>query len=58
MLGSMLQSLSAHMASLSLAALTQTLRACFKVLSKIQMPVNYMDMDMESQIQDIKETKV
>ncbi|XP_017325079.2 protein dopey-2 isoform X2 [Ictalurus punctatus] len=57
MLGSMLQSLSAHMASLSLAALTQTLRACFKVLSKIQMPVNYMDMDMESQIQDIKETK-
>ncbi|XP_053090273.1 protein dopey-2 isoform X2 [Pangasianodon hypophthalmus] len=58
MLGSMLQALCAHMASLSLAELTQTLRACFKVLSKIQMPVSYMDMDVESQTQDVKETKV
>lgn len=58
MLGSMLQSLCAHMASLGLAELTQTVRACFKVLSKIQMPVSYMDMDVESQIQDVKATKV
>ncbi|XP_060785440.1 protein dopey-2 isoform X3 [Neoarius graeffei] len=57
MLGSMLQSLYAHMASLSLAELTQTLRACFKVLSKIQMPVSYMDMDVEAQTQDVKATK-
>ncbi|XP_062861985.1 protein dopey-2 isoform X1 [Trichomycterus rosablanca] len=49
MLGSMLQSLHAHMAPLNLAELTHALRACFKVLSKIQMPVSYMDMDAESQ---------
>lgn len=58
MLGSMLQSVYAHMAYLSLAELTQTLRACFKVLSKIQMPVSYMDMDVEAQTQDVKATKV
>ncbi|TSU63004.1 Protein dopey-2 [Bagarius yarrelli] len=57
MLDSMLQSLSAYMASLSLADLTHTLRACFKVLSKIQMPVSYMGMDVEYQRHDIKETK-
>uniref|UniRef100_A0A8C1JDC8 DOP1 leucine zipper like protein B n=1 Tax=Cyprinus carpio TaxID=7962 RepID=A0A8C1JDC8_CYPCA len=38
MLGSMLQSLHSHMTSLSLQELTQAMRACFKVLSKIQMP--------------------
>ncbi|KAI5621394.1 protein dopey-2, partial [Silurus asotus] len=57
MLGSMLQSLCAHMDSLSLAELTQTLRACFKVLSKIQMPVSYMDMNVESRTH-VKETNV
>uniref|UniRef100_A0A8B9J3M9 DOP1 leucine zipper like protein B n=1 Tax=Astyanax mexicanus TaxID=7994 RepID=A0A8B9J3M9_ASTMX len=45
MLGSMLLSLRAHPASLSLPELTQALRACFKVLSRIQMPVTYMDME-------------
>uniref|UniRef100_A0A671KFZ4 Protein dopey-2-like n=1 Tax=Sinocyclocheilus anshuiensis TaxID=1608454 RepID=A0A671KFZ4_9TELE len=38
MLGSMLQSLRSHMTSLSLQELTQAMRACFKVLSKTQMP--------------------
>ncbi|KAM4608317.1 protein DOP1B isoform 2-T2 [Polymixia lowei] len=45
MLGSMLQALHTHMATLDLTELTQGLRACFKVLSKIQMPVAYMDME-------------
>ncbi|XP_058248197.1 protein dopey-2 isoform X2 [Hemibagrus wyckioides] len=58
MLGSMLQSLCAHMTSLNLAELTHTLRACFKVLSKIQMPVSYMDMDVELQTQDVKKAAV
>uniref|UniRef100_A0A673LZK4 Protein dopey-2-like n=1 Tax=Sinocyclocheilus rhinocerous TaxID=307959 RepID=A0A673LZK4_9TELE len=49
MLGSMLQSLRSHMTSLSLQELTQALRACFKVLSNIQMPVAYKDMEAESQ---------
>ncbi|XP_060732022.1 protein dopey-2 isoform X2 [Tachysurus vachellii] len=57
MLGSMLQSLCSHMKSLSLVELTHALRACFKVLSKIQMPVSYMDMDVESQTKDVKKTK-
>uniref|UniRef100_A0A672SWK4 DOP1 leucine zipper like protein B n=1 Tax=Sinocyclocheilus grahami TaxID=75366 RepID=A0A672SWK4_SINGR len=38
MLGSMLQSLRSHMTSLSQQELTQAMRACFKVLSKTQMP--------------------
>lgn len=45
MLGTMLQSIRRHMDSLSLDDVTQGLRACFKVLSKIQMPVAYMDVD-------------
>ncbi|XP_017562051.1 protein dopey-2 isoform X1 [Pygocentrus nattereri] len=53
MLGSMLQSICASMASLSLPELTQALRACFKVLSKIQMPVTYMDMEVESPTQNV-----
>ncbi|KAM9486365.1 protein DOP1B isoform 2-T2 [Clarias gariepinus] len=57
MLGSMLQSLCAHIKSLNLAELTQTIRACFKVLSKIQMPVSYMDMEVGSQTREVKETK-
>jgi len=58
MLGSMLQSLHSHMTSLSLQELTQAMRACFKVLSKIQMPVAYMDMEAESQTQDVEQTQV
>ncbi|TRY97220.1 hypothetical protein DNTS_013715 [Danionella cerebrum] len=52
MLGIMLQSLQNHMASLSLQELTQAMRACFKVLSKIQMPVAFMDMEAESRTQE------
>lgn len=58
MLGNMLQSLQSHMTSLSLPELTQAMRACFKVLSKIQMPVAYMDMEAESQTQDAEQTQV
>ncbi|XP_041857601.1 protein dopey-2 isoform X2 [Melanotaenia boesemani] len=45
MLGTMLQTLYRHMDSVCLEDVTQGLRACFKVLSKIQMPVAYMDVD-------------
>lgn len=45
MLGTMLRTLHSHMDSVPLEDVTQGLRACFKVLSKIQMPVAYMDMD-------------
>ncbi|XP_051566221.1 protein dopey-2-like isoform X2 [Myxocyprinus asiaticus] len=58
MLGSMLQSLHSHMTFLSLQELTQGMRACFKVLSKIQMPVAYMDMETESQTLDVGQTQV
>ncbi|XP_016429546.1 protein dopey-2-like isoform X2 [Sinocyclocheilus rhinocerous] len=58
MLGSMLQSLRSHMTSLSLQELTQALRACFKVLSNIQMPVAYKDMEAESQTQDLEQTRI
>ncbi|XP_036400644.1 protein dopey-2 isoform X2 [Megalops cyprinoides] len=51
MLGSMLKALRDHMTVLSLSELTQGLRACFKVLSKIQMPMVYMDMEAELQTQ-------
>ncbi|KAJ8013148.1 hypothetical protein DPEC_G00050280 [Dallia pectoralis] len=49
MLGRMLHAICADMTSLDLSELTQGLRACFKVLSKIQMPVAYMDMDGRTQ---------
>ncbi|CAN9497675.1 unnamed protein product [Ophioblennius macclurei] len=45
MLGTMLRTLHGHMDSVRLEDITQGLRACFKVLSKIQMPVAYMDVD-------------
>uniref|UniRef100_A0A672STT1 DOP1 leucine zipper like protein B n=1 Tax=Sinocyclocheilus grahami TaxID=75366 RepID=A0A672STT1_SINGR len=51
-LGCMLQSLRCHMTSLRLQELTQALRACFKVLSKIQMPVAYMDMEVNGNHDD------
>ncbi|XP_035378759.1 protein dopey-2 isoform X2 [Electrophorus electricus] len=57
MLGSMLQSLHGHVTSLSPAEVTQGLRACFKVLSKIQMPVTYMDMEAESQTSCVEKTQ-
>uniref|UniRef100_A0A672SYB4 DOP1 leucine zipper like protein B n=1 Tax=Sinocyclocheilus grahami TaxID=75366 RepID=A0A672SYB4_SINGR len=52
MLGSMLQSLRSHMTSLSQQELTQAMRACFKVLSKTQMPVAYMDMEVNGNHDD------
>ncbi|XP_071783130.1 protein DOP1B [Centroberyx gerrardi] len=52
MLGCMLRTLRSHMASVDLAELTQGLRACFKVLSKIQMPVAYMDMEAGAHTQE------
>ncbi|XP_053733383.1 protein dopey-2 [Synchiropus splendidus] len=48
MLGILLRTLCSHMASVSLDDITQGLRACFKVLSKIQMPVAYMDVETEA----------
>ena len=45
MLGTMLAALHANMAAVGLAELTQGLRACFKVLGRIQMPVGYMDLE-------------
>uniref|UniRef100_A0A3Q2PRF8 DOP1 leucine zipper like protein B n=1 Tax=Fundulus heteroclitus TaxID=8078 RepID=A0A3Q2PRF8_FUNHE len=53
MLGAMLQSLRRHMDSITLDDLTQALRACFKVLSKIQMPVAYMDVDAGSHVEEV-----
>uniref|UniRef100_A0A8C4IQJ0 DOP1 leucine zipper like protein B n=1 Tax=Dicentrarchus labrax TaxID=13489 RepID=A0A8C4IQJ0_DICLA len=46
MLSTMLCTLRSHMDTVSLEDVTQGLRACFKVLSKIQMPV--ADMDSEA----------
>ncbi|XP_040279050.1 protein dopey-2 isoform X1 [Bufo bufo] len=48
MLSYMAQSLSENTDALSLPELTQALRTCFKVLSKVQMPPAYLDMESES----------
>lgn len=48
----MLKTLYSHMDTVSLEDVTQSLRACFKVLSKIQMPVAYMDVDTLTQLED------
>uniref|UniRef100_A0A673AUK7 Uncharacterized protein n=1 Tax=Sphaeramia orbicularis TaxID=375764 RepID=A0A673AUK7_9TELE len=45
MLGTMLRTLRSYLSSVSLENITQGLRASFKVLSKIQMPVAYMDVE-------------
>lgn len=42
------------MDSVSLEDVTQGLRACFKVLSKIQMPVGYMDVDAGEHTEDME----
>ncbi|XP_075895809.1 protein DOP1B isoform X2 [Nelusetta ayraudi] len=52
MLSVMLQALRSHMDTASLDDVTQSMRACFKVLSKIQMPVAYMDVEAEVQADD------
>lgn len=48
----MLQALRSYMDTASLDDVTQSMRACFKVLSKIQMPVAYMDVEAEVQADD------
>ncbi|CAL8268398.1 unnamed protein product [Lota lota] len=50
MLGTMLGALHDNMAAVGLTELTQGLRACFKVLGKIQMPVAYMDLETEATV--------
>lgn len=52
MLSVMLQALRSHMETASLDDVTQSMRACFKVLSKIQMPVAYMDVEAEELADD------
>ncbi|KAG7503861.1 hypothetical protein JOB18_046188 [Solea senegalensis] len=54
MLGIMLQTLHSHLDSVNLEDVTHSLRACFKVLSKIQMPVAYMDIEAGSHSEDIE----
>ncbi|XP_061647878.1 protein dopey-2 isoform X2 [Phyllopteryx taeniolatus] len=52
MLGTMLRTLRGHMDSVRLEDVTQGLRACFKVLSKIQMPVAFMDFEAGAHTED------
>ncbi|KAM9343615.1 protein DOP1B isoform 2-T2 [Pholidichthys leucotaenia] len=53
MLGTMLYTLQRHVGSVCLEDVTQGLRACFKVLSKIQMPVAYMDVDSVTHAEEV-----
>lgn len=54
MLGTMLRTLHSHMDSVSLEDVTHGLRASFKVLSKIQMPVAYMDVEAGVHAEDME----
>ncbi|XP_068602895.1 protein dopey-2 [Brachionichthys hirsutus] len=54
MLSTMLQSLRSHIETVSLEDVTQGLRACFKVLSKIQMPVACMDVEAGANTEDME----
>uniref|UniRef100_A0A1A7XN10 Dopey family member 2 n=1 Tax=Iconisemion striatum TaxID=60296 RepID=A0A1A7XN10_9TELE len=54
MLGSMLQTLLHNMDSVCLEDVTHGLRACFKVLSKIQMPVAYLDVDSVAHTEEME----
>nr|XP_030736717.1 protein dopey-2 isoform X2 [Globicephala melas] len=47
-LGCLVQSLAKEMEALSLPELTHTLKTCFKVLSKVQMPPSYLDTEPAS----------
>lgn len=53
MLGTMLNALQSNITSVSLEDVTQSLQACFKVLSKIQMPVAYMDTEAGANTQEL-----
>uniref|UniRef100_A0A3B4Y6B4 DOP1 leucine zipper like protein B n=2 Tax=Seriola lalandi dorsalis TaxID=1841481 RepID=A0A3B4Y6B4_SERLL len=57
MLGIMLRTLRSHMDSISLEDVTHSLRACFKVLSKIQMPVAYLDIEAGAHTEEIDEAE-
>nr|XP_033803673.1 protein dopey-2 isoform X2 [Geotrypetes seraphini] len=48
MLSYMVQSLLENVDALSLAEVTHALKTCFKVLSKVQMPPAYLDIEMGS----------
>lgn len=50
----MLRTLRSHMDTVSLEDVTHSLRACFKVLSKIQMPVAYLDLEAGSHSEEIE----
>lgn len=54
MLSTMLQMLLDHMDTVSLEDVTQSLRACFKVLNKIQMPVAYLDIEAAAHTEDME----
>nr|XP_060496455.1 protein dopey-2 isoform X1 [Panthera onca] len=47
-LGCLVQPLAEEMETLSLPELTHALKTCFKVLSKVQMPPSYLDMEPTS----------
>lgn len=47
-LGCLLQPLAEKVEALSLPELTHALKTCFKVLSKVQMPPSYLDMEPTS----------
>ncbi|XP_077621593.1 protein DOP1B isoform X2 [Crocuta crocuta] len=47
-LGCLVQPLAEEMEALSLPELTHALKTCFKVLSKVQMPPSYLDMEPTS----------
>ncbi|KAE8621507.1 hypothetical protein XENTR_v10004856 [Xenopus tropicalis] len=58
MLSFMAQSLSDNMDSLSLPELTVALKTCFKVLSKVQMPPAFLDMETpNSDMDPMKESE-
>ncbi|CAH6792579.1 Dop1b [Phodopus roborovskii] len=48
-LGCLLQPLAEEVETLRLAELTHALKTCFKVLSKVQMPPSYLDMEPTSE---------
>ncbi|XP_060054660.1 protein dopey-2 [Erinaceus europaeus] len=48
MLGCLVQALAVATGALSLPELTLVLKTCFKVLSKVQMPPSYLDLDSAS----------
>lgn len=50
----MLHTMCSHMDYVRLEDVTQGLRACFKVLSKIQMPVAYLDVEAGAHTEDVE----